>query len=95
MQIDDNTARNWLGEVAAESMKFMDTKPRGGGMVHPEPLAYAFGRMALDKLAYVTDDEVIESHLLYAAAVGLMRAAADALAYMDPIDMDTCKFRVN
>lgn len=77
MELDSETASNWLTRIVADSVEFLDDEMSPTLAVGP--FAAALARTVLDRLGELVDDERTRALLIHAAALGMMKGCADAL----------------
>jgi hypothetical protein len=86
IQTDRALMRNWCGYVARDASMLADVVAgdvEDASLAYVENVAYQFAQMALANLGRVSADENSTQLLLYYAAMGLMKGAADGLAALD------------
>lgn len=84
IQADKDTMMNWCGYVARDVMQFSNVLENDiSDTAFIENIAYQFARMALHNLSRVCM-EGDEDQVVFHAAQGLLRGAAEGLALVDP-----------
>lgn len=85
IQADKASMMDWCGYVSRDVLVFSDILE--GDISHTafvENVAYQFARMALHNLSRVYTDEDTVDQVVYHAAQGLLRGAAEGIALVDP-----------